>query len=108
MVLSATLTQDPSKLAQLDLHHPLLLTTGKRRYQLPEKLESYKLICESNLRPLYLVALLQDLEEEKCIVLSSSTESTHCLCTLLNLFGDLKIKNKEYSGLQRQSIEAKH
>ncbi|TYI27151.1 hypothetical protein ES332_A05G158100v1 [Gossypium tomentosum] len=79
MVLSATLTQDPSKLAQLNLHHPLLMTTGKRRYQLPEKLESYKLICESNLRPLYLVALLQELGEEKCI------------------------KIKEYSGLQHQS-----
>ncbi|KAG4146310.1 hypothetical protein ERO13_D05G149000v2 [Gossypium hirsutum] len=83
MVLSATLTQDPSKLAQLNLHHPLLMTTGKRRYQLPEKLESYKLICESNLRPLYLVALLQELGEEKCI------------------------KIKEYSGLQRQSRRSK-
>jgi hypothetical protein len=48
MVLSATLTQDPSKLAQLDLHHPLFLTTGQRRYQLPEKLESYKLVCHCN------------------------------------------------------------
>ena len=45
IVLSATLTQDPSKLSQLDLHHPLFLTTGKRRYQFPEKLESYKLVC---------------------------------------------------------------
>ncbi|TYH71093.1 hypothetical protein ES332_D05G160900v1 [Gossypium tomentosum] len=107
MVLSATLTQDPSKLAQLNLHHPLLMTTGKRRYQLPEKLESYKLICESNLRPLYLVALLQELGEEKCIVFTSSTESTHRLCTLLNLFGDLGIKIKEYSGLQRQSRRSK-
>lgn len=44
MVLSATLTQDPSKLAQLDLHHPLFLTTGQKRYQLPEKLQSYKLV----------------------------------------------------------------
>lgn len=44
IVLSATLTQDPSKLSQLALHHPLFLTTGKRRYQLPEKLESYKLV----------------------------------------------------------------
>ncbi|KAM3267278.1 hypothetical protein P3S67_032542 [Capsicum chacoense] len=42
MVLSATLTQDPSKLAQLDLHHPLLLTTGERRYRLPEELKSFK------------------------------------------------------------------
>lgn len=44
MVLSATLTQDPSKLAQLDLHHPLLLTTGERRYQLPEELKSFKVV----------------------------------------------------------------
>lgn len=44
MVFSATLTQDPGKLAQLDPHHPLLLTTGKMRYQLPEKLECYKLV----------------------------------------------------------------
>ncbi|KAE8688658.1 DEAD-box ATP-dependent RNA helicase 1 [Hibiscus syriacus] len=47
MVLSAILTQDPSKLAQLNLHHPLLMTTGKRRYQLPAKLESYKLTLKS-------------------------------------------------------------
>ncbi|PSS28920.1 DEAD-box ATP-dependent RNA helicase [Actinidia chinensis var. chinensis] len=107
MVLSATLTQDPSKLAQLDLHHPLLLTTGQRRYRLPEQLESFKLICESKLKPLYLVALLQTLQGEKCIVFTSSVESTHRLCTLLNFFGDLQIKIKEYSGLQRQSLRSK-
>ncbi|KAA8519443.1 hypothetical protein F0562_013682 [Nyssa sinensis] len=50
MVLSATLTQDPSKLVQLDLHHPLFLTTGQSRYQLPEHLKSFKLICESKLK----------------------------------------------------------
>ncbi|CAL5411712.1 unnamed protein product [Camellia sinensis] len=107
MVLSATLTQDPGKLAQLDLHHPLLLTTGQRRYQLPEQLESFKLICESKLKPLYLVALLHTLQGEKCIVFTSSVESTHRLCTLLNFFGDLQIKIKEYSGLQRQFVRSK-
>ncbi|KAK9268056.1 hypothetical protein L1049_010495 [Liquidambar formosana] len=107
MVLSATLTQDPSKLVQLDLHHPLLLTSGQRRYMLPEKLESYKLICESKLKPLYLVALLQNLGREKCIVFTSSVDSTHRLCTLLNFFGDLQIKIKEYSSLQRQSVRSK-
>ncbi|KAK2987045.1 hypothetical protein RJ640_004771 [Escallonia rubra] len=107
MVLSATLTQDPSKLAQLDLHHPLFLTTGQMRYRLPEQLESYKVICGSNLKPLYLVALLQTLQGEKCIVFTSSVESTHRLCTLLNYFGDLRIKIKEYSGLQRQSLRSK-
>ncbi|KAK3030011.1 hypothetical protein RJ639_038110 [Escallonia herrerae] len=126
MVLSATLTQDPGKLAQLDLHHPLFLTTGQMRYRLPEQLESYKVeiamsedikinrtdlstleICGSNLKPLYLVALLQTLQGEKCIVFTSSVESTHRLCTLLNYFGDLRIKIKEYSGLQRQSLRSK-
>ncbi|XP_076909403.1 DEAD-box ATP-dependent RNA helicase 1-like [Bidens hawaiensis] len=107
MVLSATLTQDPSKLAQLDLHHPLFLTTGKIRYQLPEHLVSFKLICEPKLKPLYLVALLQSLKGEKCIVFTSSVESTHRLCTLLKFFGDLGIKIKEYSGHQHQSVRSK-
>ncbi|KAF7850069.1 hypothetical protein BT93_L5884 [Corymbia citriodora subsp. variegata] len=107
MVLSATLTQDPSKLSQLDLHHPLFLSAGRRRYRFPEKLESYKLICQSKLKPIYLVALLQNLEGEKCIVFTSSVESTHRLCTLLNFFTDLPLKIKEYSGLQRQSVRSK-
>ncbi|OWM85500.1 hypothetical protein CDL15_Pgr019124 [Punica granatum] len=107
MVLSATLTRDPSKLAQLNLHHPLFLTAGKRRYRFPEKLESYKLICESKLKPIYLVSLLQSLGGEKCIVFTSSVESTHRLCTLLNFFTDLQLKIKEYSGLQRQSVRSK-
>nr|XP_010920814.1 DEAD-box ATP-dependent RNA helicase 1 isoform X1 [Elaeis guineensis] len=107
MILSATLTQDPSKLSQLDLHHPLLLTSGQRRYKLPEKLECYKLICKSKLKPLYLVALLQDLRGEKCIVFTSSVESTHRLCTLLNFFGDLPCKISEYSRRQHQSLRSK-
>eukprot|EP00268_Persea_americana_P043670 TRINITY_DN4394_c0_g2_i4.p1 TRINITY_DN4394_c0_g2~~TRINITY_DN4394_c0_g2_i4.p1 ORF type:complete len:529 (-),score=81.17 TRINITY_DN4394_c0_g2_i4:291-1877(-) len=107
MILSATLTQDPSKLSQLDLHHPLFLTTGARRYRLPEKLESYQLICESKLKPLYLAALLQDIGGEKCIVFTSSVDSTHRLSTLLNSFDGLPFKISEYSGLQRQSIRSK-
>ncbi|CAH9144664.1 unnamed protein product [Cuscuta epithymum] len=107
MVLSATLTQDPSKLAQLDLHHPLFLTTGDLRYRLPEQLKSFKVICESKLKPVYLIAMLEALKGEKSIVFTSSVESTHRLCTLLNFFGDLQIPIKEYSRLQRQSSRSK-
>ncbi|RAL39307.1 hypothetical protein DM860_002840 [Cuscuta australis] len=107
MVLSATLTQDPSKLAQLDLHHPLFLTTGDMRYKLPKHLKSFKVICESSLKPLYLIALLKALKGEKSIVFTSSVESTHRLCTLLNFFTDLQIQIKEYSRLQRQSTRSK-
>ncbi|XP_055822942.1 DEAD-box ATP-dependent RNA helicase 1 isoform X2 [Solanum dulcamara] len=107
MVLSATLTQDPSKLAQLDLHHPLLMTTGERRYKLPEELKSFKVLCQSKLKPLYLVSLLQSLQGEKSIVFTSSVESTHRLCTLLKFFDNLQIEFKEYSRLQRQSVRSK-
>ncbi|KAK4399380.1 DEAD-box ATP-dependent RNA helicase 1 [Sesamum angolense] len=67
MVLSATLTQDPSKLAQLDLHYPLYLTTGHRRYQLPEQLKSFKVLCKSKLKPLYLLALLETLQGKSAL-----------------------------------------
>lgn len=107
IILSATLTQDPSKLSQLDLHHPILLTSGMKRYRLPEKLQSFKLICNSKLKPLYLVALLGELQGEKCIVFTSSVESTHRLSTLLNFFGDLPFQFSEYSRLQRQSVRSK-
>ncbi|KAI4300027.1 hypothetical protein L6164_033446 [Bauhinia variegata] len=107
MVLSATVTQDPGKLVQLDLHHPLFLKAGLMRYQLPENLESYKLICETQLKPLYLVALLKTLEGEKCIVFTKSVVSTHRLCTLMNCFNNLQINIKGYSSLQTQRIRSK-
>ncbi|XP_051128621.1 DEAD-box ATP-dependent RNA helicase 1 [Andrographis paniculata] len=106
LVLSATLTQDPSKLAVLDLHHPLLLAVGMNRYQLPDELKSCKVICESKLKPLYLLALLKSLQGEKCIVFTKSVESTHRLCTLLNLFDDLPIKTEEYSSRQLRHIRS--
>lgn len=102
IILSATLTQDPSKLSQLELHHPLLLKSGHKRYQLPENLRSYILICEASLKPLYLVSLLEDLRGEKCIVFTSSLESTQRLNTLLKQFGDLPFKFSEFSSRQPQ------
>ncbi|XP_014508967.1 DEAD-box ATP-dependent RNA helicase 1-like isoform X1 [Vigna radiata var. radiata] len=107
VVLSATLTRDPGRLVQLNLHHPLFLSAGKMRYRLPENLESFKLICERKVKPLYLVALLKSLGEEKCIVFTRSVDSTHRLCKLLNCFGDLQIDIKEYSGRQHQRVRSK-
>lgn len=107
IILSATLTQDPSKLSQLKLHHPLLLNSGKKRYRIPTKLESYKLVCKSNLKPLSLIVLLQELHGEKCVVFTSSVESSHRLSTLLGFFEDLPFKFSEYSSLQRESTRRK-
>ncbi|XP_015688839.1 DEAD-box ATP-dependent RNA helicase 1 [Oryza brachyantha] len=107
IILSATLTQDPSKLSQLELHHPLLLNSGKKRYRIPTKLQSYKLVCKSNLKPLSLIVLLQELRGEKCLVFTSSVESSHRLSTLLEFFEDLPFKFSEYSRLQRESTRRK-
>ncbi|KAI3887408.1 hypothetical protein MKW92_050794 [Papaver armeniacum] len=104
MILSATLTQSPGKLAKLDLHHPLFLTTG--RYQLPDKLQLFKLTCDVKSRPLYLAALLHELKGEQSIVFAKSKDSTHELCTMLNCF-DLPFKIKEYSAFQPQSLRSK-
>ncbi|XP_074584962.1 DEAD-box ATP-dependent RNA helicase 1 [Curcuma longa] len=106
-ILSATLTQDPSKISQLYLHHPLLLTSGDKRYKLPKSLESFKLVCRSKLKPLYLVALLQNLVGEKSIVFTSSVETTHRLSNLLKFFGDLPFKISEYSRNQHQAMRSK-
>lgn len=109
MILSATLTRDPSKLSQLALHQPLFLasTGAEKRYKLPEQLKIFTLICESNLKPLYLVALLQLLKGEQTIVFTSSVVSTHRLCTLLNCFEGLALRITEYSSLQHQSSRSK-
>lgn len=107
LALSATLTQNPSKLIQLDLHHPLFMTTGAKRYRLLEKLECLRLICETGVKPVYLVGLLKSLEGEKCIVFTSSVETTRRLCKLLNFFGDSMIKAKEYSGGLNQAVRSK-
>ncbi|KAI9071241.1 hypothetical protein K1719_046793 [Acacia pycnantha] len=107
MVLSATITQDPGKLVQLDLHHPIFLKAGQMRYRLPENLESLKVICETKVKPLYLAALLKTLGGEKCIVFTKSVESTHRLCKLLNYFSDLQIKIKQYSSLHGQRVRSK-
>ncbi|KAL9236020.1 hypothetical protein vseg_010734 [Gypsophila vaccaria] len=105
MVLSATVTRDPSKLAQLELHHPLFLTTG--RYQVPKTLKSFKVICGSKDKSLYLVALLQKLRGEKCVIFTSSVKTANRLSSLLNYFGDLQLQTKVYSGAQRQAVRSK-
>ncbi|XP_047088210.1 DEAD-box ATP-dependent RNA helicase 1-like [Lolium rigidum] len=114
IVCSTTLTQDPSKLSQLELHHPLLIWGASTRlhywncsYRIPTKLESYKLVCTSNLKPLCLIVLLQELRGEKCLVFTSSVESSNRLSTLLGLFEDLPFKFSELSRLQRENARRK-
>ncbi|KAI5067322.1 hypothetical protein GOP47_0017850 [Adiantum capillus-veneris] len=108
MVLSATLTRDPAKISQIKLCFPLLISASaeEKRYQLPEQLQSYKLVTDADKKPLHLIALLQMLKGEKTIVFTASVTSTHRLYLLLQCFGT-RIKSVEYSSLQHQQNRSK-
>lgn len=108
MVLSATLTRDPAKISQIKLCFPLFISASveEKRYQLPEQLQSYKLVTEADKKPLHLIALLQTLKDQKTIVFTASVTSTHRLYVLLQCFGT-QLKVVEYSSLQHQHSRSK-
>ena len=79
LIVSATLTRDPSKLARLALHCPRYVATSSQdhRYHLPRSLQEYKLRCSGARKPLVLLALLRELKEQSTVVFASSLETTH-------------------------------
>ncbi|KAL7131131.1 hypothetical protein ABFS83_13G178300 [Erythranthe nasuta] len=105
--LSDTSNQDLGRLKKLYLSRTLLLTSRPTQYQLPQQLKSFKVVCTLDLKPFYLVALLETLKGETCIVFTSSIKSADWLCTVLNSFEDLQIKIKVYSRRQAQPIRSK-
>lgn len=80
LVVSATLTRDPSKLMRLQLCCPryIALTDVHRRYTLPAALQQYRLVVPAQHKPLALVGLLHRLGADARIVLfASSLDMTH-------------------------------
>ncbi|MCO5553205.1 hypothetical protein L7F22_006726 [Adiantum nelumboides] len=108
MVLSATLTRDPAKISQIKLCFPLMISSiaEEKRYQVPDQLQSYKLVTDADKKPLHLIALLQMLKDQKTIVFTASVTSTHRLYLLLQSFGT-QLKAVEYSSLQHQQSRSK-
>ena len=109
ILVSATLTRDPQKLAALQVHHPLHLhlhpndgsggsgTAGglaEKRYALPPRLDEGAVECTAEQKPLALLALLLERldaakvesdNDGKVVVFTSSVDSTHRLTRLLQL-----------------------
>lgn len=113
MVISATLTRDPARLAGLHLHAPRLLTAvneeiaGDARYILPDRLEEYLVLADSDDKPLVLCALLKRLGKVPIIIFTSSVESTHRLYLLLEAMEGIPSRPVEYSSFAPQAIRAK-
>jgi ATP-dependent RNA helicase DDX51/DBP6 len=79
LVVSATLTRDPSKLMRLELFCPryIALTDVARRYTLPPALEQYRLVVPAQHKPLALVGLLHRLGRARTVIFASSLDMTH-------------------------------
>lgn len=109
ILVSATLTRDPSRLVGLHLHAPHMLTAvtagtaGEARYLLPDRLEEHVIVAEADDKPLALCALLSRLGRIPVIVFTASVDATHRLYLLLESIGGLPSKPVEYSSFAPQS-----
>lgn len=79
LIVSATLTRDPSKLLRLELHNPryITLTELSHRYALPKALVQHMLVVPAQHKPLALLGLLHQLAGTTSIIFASSLETTH-------------------------------
>ena len=93
ILISATLTRDPARLAGLFLHAPRMLAAAadgaspspSARYLLPEGLtEAVVPVASGDAKPLALRALLQRTGDTPVIVFTASVEATHRLFLLLS------------------------
>eukprot|EP00798_Chlamydomonas_sp_ICE-L_P014822 gene14822-20875_t len=85
LVVSATLTRDPSKLQRLALHCPRYIATSAEdhRYHLPRSLKEFMVVVPAAQKPVALLALLEQLKGQTTVVFTSSVETTHKLYLLL-------------------------
>ena len=93
ILISATLTRDPARLAGLFLHAPRMLVAAadgappspSARYLLPEGLtEAVVPVSSGDAKPLALRALLRKTGDTPVIVFTASVEATHRLFLLLS------------------------
>lgn len=117
ILISATLTRDPVRLAGMHLHAPRMLTAASNenntddnntaaRYLLPETLSEFIVPTDSDDKPLKLVKLLNQLGNTPVIVFTASVEATHRLFLLLSAMRDLPCVPVEYSSFAPQQTRA--
>lgn len=103
LLFSATLTQDPGRLAGLHLKAPHRISTAvsqamrENRYSLPPGLKEYVITSRGDEKPLVLCALLKRIGPTPAIVFTASVDATRRLFCLLHSMIGLPSKPVEYS-----------
>uniref|UniRef100_A0A6B2L0Q4 ATP-dependent RNA helicase n=1 Tax=Arcella intermedia TaxID=1963864 RepID=A0A6B2L0Q4_9EUKA len=100
MLYSATLTQNPKKIANLKLVNPKFFTASAVGFKLSPNLKQYIVQCHQDEKPLFLYMLMSHFKAQQVLCFTSSVESAHRLCLLINILAeDLKsdLRAVEYS-----------
>ncbi|XP_063207669.1 ATP-dependent RNA helicase DDX51 [Chroicocephalus ridibundus] len=108
LLFSATLTQDPEKLQQLDLFQPRLFTSvysekktlgdgaeteqdTNKKYTLPEGLSQCYVPCDLNSKPLLLLHFMLKMKFTRVLCFTNSREASHRLFLLVQAFGGVTV-----------------
>ncbi|KAM9281347.1 ATP-dependent RNA helicase DDX51 [Morus bassanus] len=108
LLFSATLTQDPEKLQQLDLFQPRLFTSvysekktlgdgaeteqdTNKKYTLPEGLSQRYVPCDLNSKPLLLLHFMLTMKFTRVLCFTNSREASHRLFLLVQAFGGVTV-----------------
>ncbi|XP_032561558.1 ATP-dependent RNA helicase DDX51 [Chiroxiphia lanceolata] len=108
LLFSATLTQDPEKLQQLDLFQPRLFTSvyserktlgdgteteqdANNKYTLPEGLSQCYVPCDLNSKPLLLLYFMLTMKFTRVLCFTNSREASHRLFLLVQAFGGVTV-----------------
>ncbi|XP_005054824.1 PREDICTED: ATP-dependent RNA helicase DDX51 isoform X1 [Ficedula albicollis] len=106
LLFSATLTQDPEKLQQLDLFQPRLFTSvyseknrdeteteqdTNNKYTLPEGLLQCYVPCDLNSKPLLLLYFMLTMKFTRVLCFTNSREASHRLFLLVQAFGGITV-----------------
>ena len=100
LLFSATIPQNPEKLALLKLYSPKLFTTAGMqdhdtdevnnytgRFALPSTLKEYSIVCPAKHKPLAVINLIENEKINRVLCFTSSKDSTHRLCLLSKHYG---------------------
>uniref|UniRef100_A0A8C3VAH3 ATP-dependent RNA helicase n=1 Tax=Catharus ustulatus TaxID=91951 RepID=A0A8C3VAH3_CATUS len=96
LLFSATLTQDPEKLQQLDLFQPRLFTSSWQEVTflselLPCGLQQCYVPCDLNSKPLLLLYFMLTMKFTRVLCFTNSREASHRLFLLVQAFGGITV-----------------
>ncbi|MEW5301961.1 MAG: hypothetical protein WDW36_004784 [Sanguina aurantia] len=99
LIVSATLSKDPSKLQRLALHCPRYIAASAEdhRYHLPSTLQEWKVVVPAPRKPVALLSLLHDLAGQSVVIFTASLDTTHKLFLMLEAAANLPEKVVEFS-----------